>query len=175
VLSSIAPSSGNQGQTIATVTLTGSNLSGATINAPSGITTSKVVATATKVTATFSIDWAAATGSQAVTVTTAGGASNALTFVVNAATPPAPTLSSISPSSAPRGATLTVTLTGTNFISSSIVSFDGSGVNLVSAAVVSSTRITASVQIDSNAPVGGGDVYVTTSGGTSATLIFTVN
>ena len=34
VLSSIAPSNGNQGQTITTVTLNGSNLSGATINTP---------------------------------------------------------------------------------------------------------------------------------------------
>ena len=94
---------------------------------------------------------------------------------MNAATPPAPTLTSMSPSSAPQGANLTVILTGTNFISTSSVTFDGSGVNIVNSTVLSSTRITVDLQIDSNAPIGGGDVYVDTSGGTSGVLTFTVH
>jgi hypothetical protein len=83
VLSAISPASGKPGQTLNNVKLTGTNLSGATINALNGITLGNVVATSTQVTATFAIAANAATGARNVSVTTAGGKSNSVTFTVN--------------------------------------------------------------------------------------------
>src|SRR5207248_5304973 len=55
-----------------------------------------------------------------------GGTSTAQTFTMTAPNP-SPTLSSISPPSATAGdAAFTLTLTGTNFISSSVVQWNGS-------------------------------------------------
>jgi hypothetical protein len=175
VLSTIAPASGLQGQTLTTVTLAGTDLSGATVNAPSGFTVSNLVSTASQVTATFSIAWGAPLGGQSVTVTTAGGTSNSVAFTVNPATPPVPALSSISPTSSTQGANVSVMLKGTNFTSPATLNFDASGVSAVSATVVSSTTISAMIQIASNAQTGTQDVTVTTPGGTTGSVSFTVN
>jgi hypothetical protein len=83
-LSSIAPSSGAQGTSVA-VTLTGSNFaSGATVAVSGGgVSVSKVtVVSATQITATFTISNNAATGNRNVTVTIQGGTSSAMTFTV---------------------------------------------------------------------------------------------
>ena len=84
-LNGINPNSGTQGATITNVTLSGSNLAGATINAPTGINVSNVTTSVGSVTATFAISASAPTGAQSVTVTTGGGTSNGVTFTVNAA------------------------------------------------------------------------------------------
>ncbi|HEV1993835.1 MAG TPA: protease pro-enzyme activation domain-containing protein, partial [Candidatus Acidoferrum sp.] len=115
-LTTISPSSGQQGQTINNITLTGTNLSSSTITALNGITVSNTTSTATQVTATFAIAANAPLGAQNVRVTTAGGTSNGVSFTVSAA-PSAPTLGSISPSNGVQGGNPGVTLTGTNFVS----------------------------------------------------------
>jgi hypothetical protein len=174
-LSTIAPASGQQGQTINPVTLTGTNLSGATINALSGITVSNVIATATQVTATFTIASNATTGLQNVTVTTAGGTSNALVFTVNMAPSPAPTLASVSPGNGVQGTNVSVTLTGTNFVSPATINFGGAGVTVTGTTVVNSTTMTATFNIAANAVLGAQNVSVTTAGGTSGNVTFMVN
>ncbi len=119
-LTSISPNSGVQGQGVA-VTLTGTNfVAGATIGVSgAGITVSNTtVASATQITATFTIAANAATGAQNVTVTTSGGTSGAQPFTVNLAPP---TLTSISPNSGVQGQGVAVTLTGTNFIAGATI------------------------------------------------------
>ena len=97
-------------------------------------------------------------------MTTAGGTSNGLSFTV---TPTVmPTLTSLSPSSGPVGTG--VTLMGTGFTGGSTVSFNGTAAPSVT--FMSSTSLTATV------PAGAatGNVTVTTAGGTSNGLSFTV-
>ena len=84
-LTSMTPSSGVLG-TAVNVTLAGSNLAGASINAIAGISISNIGSTASQVTATFTIASNAATGPRNVTLTTSAGASNVLTFTINAGT-----------------------------------------------------------------------------------------
>jgi hypothetical protein len=102
------------------------------------------------------------TGTVDVTVTTAGGTSNTLSadqFTYE----PAPTVSGISPNSGPALGGTTVTITGTNFLFTSlIVTF---GTYAINVAPVNSTTLTVAT------PPGTGtvDVTVTTAGGTSAT------
>ena len=90
-LTSIAPSSGNQGATVA-VALTGTNLGGASAVNVSGSGVSCNITgtpTMTSVTASCSIALSASTGVRDVTVATPAGRSNILAFTVNAL--PAPT------------------------------------------------------------------------------------
>jgi hypothetical protein len=85
-LTSVAPSSGTQGQAVG-VTLTGTLFSaGSTIGVPvgSGITVSNTtVVNSTSITATFTLAANATGGAQNVTVTNAIGASGPQTFTVN--------------------------------------------------------------------------------------------
>ena len=95
-----------------------------------------------------------------------GGVSSPLNFAVNN---PAPTLSSLSPASAVVGATSqTLTLTGTNFLASSTVTYNGVG---HAATLVSSTQLTISLSATDQATAGSYAVVVTNpapGGGTSA-------
>jgi IPT/TIG domain-containing protein len=134
------------------------------------------VNSSSSLTAFFQIDPAEAPGPRAVTVTTAGGTSGPQTFTV--VTPPPPTLTSVSPNQGIRGTTVTVTLTGTDFVigASTSVVVDGSGVAVVdnSVTVNSSTSLTARFAIDVAAAPGPRAVTVTTVGGTSGAQTFTV-
>jgi hypothetical protein len=116
-VASISPASGAQGGSVA-VTLSGSNLSGATINVGAGITPSQVVVNlaGTQITAMFTIAASAATGSYSVTVTTADGTSGPVILTVNAS-PGQITLQtplSLSPMSPAVGQTTTATFTVQN-------------------------------------------------------------
>jgi hypothetical protein len=155
------------------VTLTGTSFAaGASVStSSSGIVVSNVVVvSATQITATFAIAGSAALGSNTVTVTTNGGTSGTVLFTINA---PAPTLSSINPSSGVQGANVAVTLTGTNFSSGAIVNA-GSGITVSNVTIVNPTQITATFGISPSATLGNTSVTVTTSGGTSAAVAFSV-
>ncbi|MBC7449386.1 MAG: IPT/TIG domain-containing protein, partial [Hymenobacteraceae bacterium] len=114
-ITSISPLSGPVGTTI---TVTGTNLLGATaarVNGTAGTITGTV--TATKV--TFTVGTGSTTG--LVSVTTAGGtATSTQTFTV---APPPPTITSISPLSGPVGTTITVT--GTNLLGATAARVNG--------------------------------------------------
>ena len=74
-----------------------------------------------------------------------GGVSTAVTFAINQAGNPIPTITSLSPNTTPLGVLPPngqITVTGTNFISASGVSFNG---NAHTAAFVSSTQLTVTV------------------------------
>ena len=92
------------------------------------------------------------------------------TFTVS----PVPTLTSVSPTSGIQGTTFGVTLTGTNFVSGATVAVSGTGVTVSNVNVASSTSLTATFTIGSSAAIGGRNVTVTTSAGTSGAQIFTV-
>ncbi len=153
-LATIAPDGAMRGTSGIALTLTGSNLAGTTLVlvSGSGVSCSLNTSTATTVTATCNIAIDASLGAHNVGVEAPGGTSNTLTFtVVNV---PAPSLSSIDPTSGLRGASgLAVTLTGTNLTGATAVNVSGNG---VSCSVGSSTptSVAATCSITAGAALG---------------------
>jgi hypothetical protein len=173
-LTSIAPNTGLRG-TAVPVTLTGTNLTGAfavTITGTGVTVSSLTVVNDTTVTATFTIANLAATGARSVRVSTPGGITNPVTFTVTA--PPAPTLTSIAPTSGARGTSVTVTFTGTNLTGTFAVTGIGAAIPVTNLTVVSPTTVTATLNISRAAPLGIRNLGLTTPGGTSNTRPFTV-
>jgi hypothetical protein len=125
MLTAIAPSTGIRG-TAVPVTLTGTNLTGATVVNVSGtgVTVSGLtVVNSTTVTASFTITTGATLSTRTVTVTTPGGTSNTVSFAVQGAT-----LTGISPATGTHNTTVLVTLTGTNLTGATGVTVSGGGV-----------------------------------------------
>ncbi|WP_260636909.1 beta strand repeat-containing protein [Streptomyces angustmyceticus] len=140
-----------------TITLTGTNLTGAT-SVKFGTNTGVILTnTATQITATAP----PGTGNVNVTVTTAGGTSNALPYTYVAT--PAPTLTTLNPTSGPTAGGNTVTLTGTNLTGATAVLFGATPATILT---------NTATQITVTAPPGTGNVNVTvtTAGGTSNAL-----
>ena len=176
VLSSIAPNSGTQGTNISVI-LTGTNFQpGATVAiGGAGVSAASVtVASSTRITAIFSIAATAATGAHSVTVTTATGTSAAQSFSVNAPVSTKPGLTSLTPNAAARGATVNVTLNGTNFATPATVTVQGSAVTVSNVVVASPTTITATFRVSRSAARRTRNTTVTTQAGTSNVLPFTV-
>ncbi len=177
-LTSIAPNQGTQGTTVA-VTLTGTNfvVGATTVNVSgAGLTAANVVVGGTtSLTANFVIDPTATVGARSVTVTTAGGPSGAQTFTINLPAPGAPTLASVAPNQGLRGATVAVTLTGTNFVvGATTVAVAGGDVTVNSVVVGSTTSLTANFVLALSSLGGARTVTVTTAGGTSGGQTFTI-
>jgi hypothetical protein len=89
--------------------------------------------------------------------------------------PQMPSITAVSPNTGAPGASLTVTVTGTNFQSGATSSF-GAGIMVNSTTFVSSTQLSVAIAIDSAATMGARDVTVT-SGGQTGTRVagFTVS
>ncbi|WP_312218793.1 IPT/TIG domain-containing protein, partial [Brevundimonas sp.] len=143
-----------------TVTITGTNFSGATRVTFGGTAASAYIESDTQITATAP----AGTGTVDVQVTTAGGTSatssaDQYTYIA------APTVASLSPRAGPMAGGTIVTITGTNFTNVKSVMFGGTAALAYS--------VTSSNQITAAAPAGTGtvDVQVTSAGGTSATSL----
>jgi hypothetical protein len=173
-LSSIAPNTGGRGTTVP-VTLTGTNLTGATAITVSGTgvgVSAITVVNPTTVTANFTISGTATVSARNVTITTANGTSNPVTFTV--VVPPVPALTSISPNTGVRNTVVPVTLTGTNLTGTTAVSVSGSGVGVAGINVVNDTSVTVNFTVSAGASLTARNVTVTTSGGTSNTVTFTV-
>ncbi|MEK6781743.1 MAG: IPT/TIG domain-containing protein, partial [Bacteroidota bacterium] len=152
-LTNFTPTSGAIGTS---VTITGTNFSGA-----SAVSFGGTAATSFSVVSGTSITAVVGTGtSGSVSVTTPGGTVTKIGFTFI----PAPTISLFTPTSAASGAT--VTITGTNLIGASAVSFGGTAATSFS--VVSATTITAVVGAGTS-----GSVSVTTPGGTATKTGFT--
>ena len=174
-LTSIAPASTTVGGAAFTLTITGNGfVTGATVNfgTSPAITPSSV--TSTQIVASIPAADIAAAGTVNVTVTNpaAGGTSNAQTFTINN---PAPTETSISPTSATAGgAAFTLTVNGTGFVSTSVVKFNGAA---KSTTFVSATQLTAAITAADIATAGTASVTVTNPapGGTSSAVSFTIN
>src|SRR5262249_61683639 len=94
------PNSGVQGASVP-VTIAGSNLTGATLNLPAGITLAAApTVTATSITATLVIAPTATPGAQSITASSPAGTTNAVTFTV---VPTPPALTSITPATRAHG------------------------------------------------------------------------
>ncbi|MCU1257256.1 MAG: hypothetical protein JWO80_141 [Bryobacterales bacterium] len=174
-LVSINPPSSVQGAAV-NVTLTGANfMGGASVHVSgSGVSVSNVVVvSATQITATLTVG-AAAAGQYSVSVTTSAGTTGTVPFSVSASST-APSLTSITPGTGAQGTPTNITLTGTGFRSGATVGVSGSGVTASNVVVVSATRITATLTINSNATAGAHGLSVSTTGGTSGAVPFTVN
>ena len=175
-LTSLAPTSATVGGAAFTLTLTGTGfVAGATVNfgASPAITPSSV--TSTQIVATIPAADISTAGTVNVTVTNpaGGGTSNAQTFTINN---PAPTVTSLSPTSATAGgAAFTLTVNGTGFVSTSVVKFNGAAKTTT---FVSATQLTAAITAADIATAGTATVTVTNpapGGGTSGNLSFTIN
>ena len=175
-LTSIAPASSTVGGAAFTLTITGTGFaSGATVNFGSNPAITPSSVTSTQIVATIPAADIASAGTVNVTVTNpaGGGTSNAQTFTINN---PAPTETSLSPTSATAGgAAFTLTVNGTGFVSTSVVKFNGAAKTTT---FVSATQLTAAITAADIATAGPATVTVTNGapgGGTSGALSFTIN
>ncbi|MGO9880317.1 MAG: IPT/TIG domain-containing protein [Acidimicrobiales bacterium] len=159
-VSAVSPTSGiSTGG--ASVTITGTNFTGATAVSFAKTAANFTVNSPTSITA---ISPPSTPGPVDITVTTPGGTSatspaDQFTYTV----PPPPTVSAVSPNTGPDGSL--VTITGTNFLGTSVVDF-GSGDPAANFAVNNSTTITAIAPTGSPGTI---DITVRTGGGTSGT------
>jgi hypothetical protein len=89
--------------------------------------------------------------------------------------PAAPTLTSITPTTGVPGTTVPVTLTGTNLTGTTAVTVSGGRITVTGITVVNATTVRANFTIAANATLSARTVTVTTAGGTSNGVTFTVN
>jgi hypothetical protein len=155
-INSFTPQSGTTGTTI---TITGTNLTGATAVSFGGVAASSfTIVNATTITAVVSNG---ASGSVSVTTPSGNATSPGFTY-----TQPAPTITLFTPTSGNTGTSITIT--GANFTGTTAVSFGG--VLAQSFVVNSPTSITAIVGAGAS-----GNVSVITPGGTATATGFTYN
>lgn len=177
VITNIAPGSGNPGATVG-VNIQGSQFNGGTpLISGNGVTIqngAQILNGGTKITANFIIAANAAAGARNVTVVNGAGTSNAFPFNVNGGSSP-PTLGSVTPPNGNAGASVNVTLAGTNFTTASVVNVSGGDVSMSNLNVVNNAQITCTLNINAGAPGGPRNVSVTTGAGTSGAQTFTVN
>jgi hypothetical protein len=175
-ITSLVPGSALAGSAGFPLTVNGTGFINASVVDWAGSPRATTFVSATEITATINAADIAKGGTFKVTVTNpapGGGTSAASNFVVD---DPVPTLISISPSSATHGgAAFTLTATGTNYVSGSVIEWNG--VKLTTK-YVSSTTLTATVPAADIKTAGTASVTVVNpapGGGTSAAKTFTIN
>ncbi|MGH3739890.1 MAG: beta strand repeat-containing protein [Micromonosporaceae bacterium] len=161
-----------------TLTVTGTNFVGSSQVRWNGANRITTFVSATQLTAAIPAADIAAAGTASVTVLTpapGGGTSNAQTFTITAPNNPVPTTTGLSPASATVGGTgFTLTVTGTSFMSGSVVRWNGA--DRVTT-FVSATQLTAAIPAADVAAAGTASVTVFTpapGGGTSNAQSFTI-
>ncbi len=173
------PSSIGAGSSDFTLTVSGTNFVSASVVDWNGSSRATTFISSSTLTATITAADVTTVGTSSITVvnpTPGGGTSNAQIFAVTTAINPAPTIVSINPTSATAGGSgLTLTVSGTNFVSGSVVDWNGSS---RATTFVSSSTLTAAITAADIATVGTSSVAVvnpTPGGGTSGSVIFTIN
>ena len=170
VISTLSSTSGLRGTSFG-ITVTGSDFATPfSIDAGPGITFSNVSFSSTVLTATLSIAANALPGLHNLTVFAAGGVSNAVTFTV---IPQPPVISSISPLTAGQGSSFNATINGSNLVSGLVLNF-GSGIAVSNLILINESLAVANLSVSSSAAVGGRSISVSTAGGASNTVTFTV-
>jgi hypothetical protein len=138
-----------------------------TTGLPAGLTTSAATGQ------TFTINGAPVQGgtvSYSAKVTDAATASAQQTWQGNVL-PPVPTLTSSNPAAGVATSTATLTLTGTGFVTGTVVNFNGTPLTPRS---IAPTALAVAVPANLIALAGAYPITVTTSGGTSGTVLFPV-
>lgn len=178
-LTSLNPASATAGATALSITLTGTNFLSTSTASWNGTPLTTTYKSATSLTAQISADDLQTAGKAAVTVNNpapGGGASSAITFTINPASNPVPVLTSLNPASAPAGSSgLTITLTGSDFVSASTALWNGKP---LTTGYTSATTLTAQVSAADLQTAGDATVEVSSpspGGGTSDGLTFVVN
>jgi RHS repeat-associated protein len=177
-VSLLSPSSAAVGSAAFTLTVNGSGFVSGTTVQWNGSSRPTTFVSSTQLTAMISAGDIASVGSAQVTVSSpgpGGGVSASATFTITQANNPAPSLASISPNTATAGAAaFTLTVNGTNFISASVVVWNGSN---LSTSLVSATQLTAQVPATLVSVVGAVQVTVVNpapGGGASTGQTFTI-
>jgi hypothetical protein len=163
-ISNVAPNAGTQGQTLSVnVTGTGTHFAQGTTSVSFGtgiVVNSITVSSPTALAANITINAAAAGGIRVVSATTGGEVATLVSgFNVQTGTP---TLLSVTPNSGAQQASTSVALVGdfTHWGPGTTVSF-GPGINVSALTFISPTSLTATIQIDPLANLGGRTVTVT--------------
>jgi hypothetical protein len=173
-LASISPSTATAGGPAFTLTANGSNFVNGSVVQVNGANRTTTFVSGTQLTAAIPASDIASTGTLAIGVVNPdGSASGTVSLAINN---PSPSLTSISPASATAGSSgFTLTVTGSNFVSSSVVRVNGSNRTTT---FVSSTQLTAAIPASDLAVAALLSITVftpTPGGGTSAAVTFTVN
>lgn len=145
-IASLAPSTTVAGSTGLVLIVNGINFGPAATVLWNGHALPTAFESSTELRAAVTLDLLATPGSAVVSVAndaSAGGTSNTSSFTISVP-PPTPTLTSIAPTSLPTNGGGPLTLSGTNFTTSTVVSFDN-GTQLVQPTFVSSTQLTVSL------------------------------
>jgi hypothetical protein len=175
-ITSLSPSSATADGGAFTLTVNGTSFVSGSIVKWNGSDRTTTYVSGTQLTAAITAADIATAGTASVTVfnpTPGGGTSNAQMFTINN---PTPTTTSLSPSSATAGgAAFTLTVNGTNFVSNSVVRWNGSDRTTT---YVSSTQLTTVITAADIAAAGTASVTVgnpAPGGGTSNAQAFTIN
>ncbi len=173
------PNTAVEGSSGFTLTVTGTNFVNGAVVRWDGSPRTTTFISATQLTAQILSTDVVGTGQASVTVfnpAPGGGTSPVAIFNITAGQNPAPTLTSISPSSATAGGpAFDLTATGTNFVASSKVRWNGTD---LATAFASATQLLA--QVPANLIVGAGSAQVTVftptpGGGVTTAQNFTIN
>ncbi|MGB6721113.1 MAG: DUF4038 domain-containing protein [Terracidiphilus sp.] len=176
-ITSLSPASAIAGAAAQTLTINGTSFLSASTVTFNNVSHAATFVSSAKLTISLTANDQSAAGSFPVVVTNpapGGGSSNAVDFTVTA-TNPVPTITSLSPASAIAGAAAQMlTINGTNFLSTSTVTYN----NVSHAATfVSSAKLTISLTANDQSAAGSFPVVVTNpapGGGASNVLDFTV-
>lgn len=179
VITLLSPSSTVAGGPAFQLNVTGTNFAPGSIVRWNGSDRVTTVVSVTELAAQITAADIANVGTASVTVFSAspgGGLSNAVTFTINQAARPLPRITTLTPDNALAGTQgITLTVTGTNFVSDSVVRWNGSP---RATSFVNSTQLTAVITAADLANVGNATVTVFTppaGGGESNPLLFSVN
>jgi hypothetical protein len=177
-LGTLSPASTTAGGAGVTLTVNGTSFVSSSVVRWNGSARATTYVSATQLRATIGAGDVAAVGTAQVTVLTpspGGGTSAGLPFAITAAPNPAPIVGALSPASTTAGsAGFTLTVTGANFMSSSVVRWSG---NALATTYVSATQLRATIAADAVAAAGLAEVAVATpapGGGTSGALSFAI-
>ena len=168
-ITSLSPAGAAVGGAAFTLTVNGSNFANGSVVKWNGAARTTTFVSATQLTAAITAADIATAGTYAVTVTLGSSVSNSVNFSV--AAPPA--ILSISPNYAYRyAAALTMTVTGTGFVSGMVVNW---GTQQLTTTFVSATKLTAAVPAANLTTLGTFQIQVgNPGGGLSNAMPFTV-
>lgn len=179
VITLLSPSSAVAGGQAFQLNVTGTNFAPGSVVRWNGEDRTTAFISVTELAAQIPAADIANAGTATVTVfspSPGGGLSNAITFTINPQARPLPRISALSPSSALAGSPeITLTVTGTNFVSDSVVRWNGQP---RATTFVNSTQVTALIPASDLASVGNALVTVFTppaGGGESNPLTFAIN